>query len=310
MVFNTFVWMQILNQYNNRRIDNKLNIFEGITRNWLFIGINLSMIVGQVIIILIGGRALQVVRLNGAQWGYSIVLGFLSIPVAVITRLIPDDVFQKIIPHRWQPQVTTSAPVVSDESQLKDWNSALLEIREELEILSWIHGGRLQECNRRNKSHRKSSLKPVAVMAGLVAGSIGGVEMLTFRNEKQRLHYLRIISSGPIILQDPGNISGTFTSDLESLEKEMKLQAHVTPKATATALAHRRAHAHLKSFVDFKAHFAFCGFNCDYVSVADSTVAQIPRPVAIYAQQRSAGHHPVIPAVNNTSIFCCKVPPR
>ncbi|KAL5346756.1 plasma membrane calcium [Pseudogymnoascus australis] len=158
----------------NRRIDNKLNIFEGITQNWLFIGINLTMVVGQVIIILIGGRALQVVRLNRAQWGYSIVLGFLSIPVAVITRLIPDDIFQKIIPHRWQPQVTTSALVVSDESQLKDWNSVLLEIREELEILSWIHGGRLHAYNRRNKSHRKSSLKPVAVMAGLVAGSIGG----------------------------------------------------------------------------------------------------------------------------------------
>ncbi|KFY46430.1 hypothetical protein V495_02459 [Pseudogymnoascus sp. VKM F-4514 (FW-929)] len=174
MVFNTFVWMQIFNQYNNRRIDNKLNIFEGITRNWLFIGINLTMVGGQVIIIFIGGRALQVVRLNGAQWGYSIVLGFLSIPVAVITRLIPDDICQKIIPHRWQPQVTASAPVVSDESQLKDWNSVLLEIREELEIVPWIHGGRLHAHNWPNKSHRKSSLKPVAVMAGIVAGSIGG----------------------------------------------------------------------------------------------------------------------------------------
>ena len=160
--------------YSNRRIDNKLNIFEGITRNWLFIGVNLSMVAGQVVIIFIGGTALQVVRLNGAQWGYSIVLGFLSIPVAVLTRCIPDEVFQKIIPHRWQPQVTTSAQVISDESQLKDWNSVLLEIRQELEILSWVHGGRLRAYNRRITSHRKSSLKPVAVMAGLVAGSIGG----------------------------------------------------------------------------------------------------------------------------------------
>lgn len=159
---------------SNRRIDNKLNIFEGITRNWLFIGINFSMVAGQVIIILIGGRAFQVVRLNRAQWGYSIVLGFLSIPVAVITRLIPDDVFQKIIPLRWQPRVTTSELVVSDESQLEDWNSVLLKIREELEIMSWIHGGRLHAYNRRSKSHGKSTLKPVAVMAGLVAGSIGG----------------------------------------------------------------------------------------------------------------------------------------
>lgn len=159
---------------SNRRIDNKLNIFEGITRNWLFIGINLSMVVGQVIIILTGGRALQVVRLNGAQWVYSIILGFLSIPVAVITRLIPDDIFQKVIPHRWQPQVTTSELVLSDGSQLKDWNSVLLKIREELEILSWFHGGRLHAYNRRSTWHGKSTLKPTAVMAGLVAGSIGG----------------------------------------------------------------------------------------------------------------------------------------
>ncbi|KFY98160.1 hypothetical protein V498_01626 [Pseudogymnoascus sp. VKM F-4517 (FW-2822)] len=79
----------------------------------------------------------------------------------------------------------------------------------------------------------------------LSASMLCRVEMLTFRNEKQRLRYLRCTSSGPIILQDPrnGNISGTSTSDLESLEKEMerlRLQAQVTPKATATTMAHRR----------------------------------------------------------------------
>lgn len=159
---------------SNRRIDNKLNIFEGITRNWLFIGINFSMIVGQVIIVMIGGRALQVVRLNGAQWGYSIALGFLSIPVAVITRCVPDDAFRKIIPRRWQLQVTTSMSVESGESQEKDWNSAILAIREEMKVLSWVYGGRLHACNWRGMFHGKSRLKPGAAMAGLVAGSIGG----------------------------------------------------------------------------------------------------------------------------------------
>lgn len=71
------------------------------------------------------------------------------------------------------------------------------------------------------------------------------VEMVTSRSEKQRLRYLRRISSGPIILQDlrNGDISDTSTSDLESLEKEMeclRLQAPVTPEAVATAMARRR----------------------------------------------------------------------
>ncbi|KFZ19232.1 hypothetical protein V501_00758 [Pseudogymnoascus sp. VKM F-4519 (FW-2642)] len=37
--------------------------------------------------------------------------------------------------------------------------------------------------------------------------------------------------------------------------------------------------------------------------LAGSTVAPIPRSVAIYAQQQSAGHHPVIPAVDHTPQF-------
>ncbi|PVH69428.1 calcium-translocating P-type ATPase [Cadophora sp. DSE1049] len=167
MVFNTFVWMQIFNQYNNRRIDNKLNIFEGITRNWLFVAINLSMIVGQVIIVLVGGRALQVVHLTGAQWGYSIVLGFFSIPIAVLIRYFPDEWFRKIIPGRWL--ATNPVPV-----QVTDWDFVLEEIREEMKFISWVHGGRLHKWRRRGRITGKGGLKPVAAMAGLVAGSIGG----------------------------------------------------------------------------------------------------------------------------------------
>jgi P-type Ca2+ transporter type 2C len=29
IIFNTFVWMQIFNELNNRRLDNKFNVFEG-----------------------------------------------------------------------------------------------------------------------------------------------------------------------------------------------------------------------------------------------------------------------------------------
>ncbi|KAI7688805.1 calcium-translocating P-type ATPase, partial [Hortaea werneckii] len=36
LVFNTFTWMQIFNALNNRRLDNRFNVFEGITKNWFF----------------------------------------------------------------------------------------------------------------------------------------------------------------------------------------------------------------------------------------------------------------------------------
>src|SRR6266567_4127055 len=47
LVFNTFVWMQIFNQLNCRRLDSDFNIFEGIHRNYFFIMINAVMIGGQ-----------------------------------------------------------------------------------------------------------------------------------------------------------------------------------------------------------------------------------------------------------------------
>lgn len=93
IVFNTFVWMQIFNEFNNRRLDNHLNIFEGMFKNYWFIGINLLMVGGQILIIFVGGVALHVVPLTGAQWGICLLCAVCCMPWAVILRLIPDEYF-------------------------------------------------------------------------------------------------------------------------------------------------------------------------------------------------------------------------
>lgn len=139
LVFNTFVWMQIFNQVNNRRLDNKFNIFEGMHRNAFFIFINVIMIGGQIMIIFVGGAAFSVKPLNGAQWGYSIVLGFLSLPIGVIIRCIPDELIERCIPERFKRKPTPDL-VVSDDYE---WNQSLLEIRDELAFIKRIRGGRL-----------------------------------------------------------------------------------------------------------------------------------------------------------------------
>ncbi|KAL9103800.1 MAG: hypothetical protein Q9163_001209 [Psora crenata] len=143
VIFNTFVWMQIFNQINNRRIDNKLNIFEGVSRNYFFIGIQFIIVGGQIMIIFVGGRAFSVHRINGPQWGYSVILGMLSIPVAVMLRLIPDDLIRRCIPawftRRAKPKLT-----LTDEERQFEWNPALEEIRQELTFFKMIRGGRLR----------------------------------------------------------------------------------------------------------------------------------------------------------------------
>lgn len=143
LVFNTFVWMQIFNQWNNRRLDNKFNIFEGITRNWFFIGINVIMIGGQVMIIYVGGKAFNVVRLNGAQWAYSIVLGFLSIPIGACIRLIPDELLLRLIPESLKRKPKGPELTISDEEEHFRFPKPLADVKEELSFLKRVKGGRL-----------------------------------------------------------------------------------------------------------------------------------------------------------------------
>ncbi|KAJ5904063.1 ATPase P-type K/Mg/Cd/Cu/Zn/Na/Ca/Na/H-transporter [Penicillium tannophilum] len=144
VVFNTFVFMQIFNQYNSRRIDNKFNIMEGIWRNKWFIGIQVIIIGGQVLIIFVGGQAFSVKRLDqGSQWAVSLVLGAISLPIAVIIRLIPDSFASKLVPQFWHRKKAGPELVVSDEDRRYEWNPALEEIRDQLAFIKIVRGGRL-----------------------------------------------------------------------------------------------------------------------------------------------------------------------
>jgi Ca2+-transporting ATPase len=147
MVFNTFVWMQIFNSLNNRRLDNKFNIFEGIQRNWFFVGIFLIMVGGQTLIIFVGGQAFHVHRQFGDQWGVAIVLGALSIPIGVVIRLIPDEFAAKCCPgfiKRYANRSQKSDLIITDEENPWQFNQGLMDIKEELAWLRKYKGGRLR----------------------------------------------------------------------------------------------------------------------------------------------------------------------
>ncbi|CEJ88560.1 hypothetical protein VHEMI04753 [[Torrubiella] hemipterigena] len=91
LVFNIYVWMQFFNQHNCRRVDNKLDIwYQGVLRNPWFLGVQALTCVGQFVIIFKGGEAFNTVPLTGAQWGWSILFGIITIPLGALIRQIPD----------------------------------------------------------------------------------------------------------------------------------------------------------------------------------------------------------------------------
>jgi len=163
MVFNTFVFLQIFNEINCRRIDNRLNVFAGIHRNAYFITIFFFIAAAQVLIVFFGGSAFKTTPLTLGQWGICILLGFFSLPLGMVIRLIPDSTFSACLPKNPEeaapvdfsqplpdflnppPRTNTSFSVSSAErhrnAQLK-WDFAINALRQETTLFGALHGGR------------------------------------------------------------------------------------------------------------------------------------------------------------------------
>ena len=114
MTFNTFVWLQFWKLVVTRKLDeadgirkvrdrltaNNLNFFQHLFRNWYFLGIALLIGAMQVLIMFVGGAAFSVVRQTPGQWATAIICGFISIPVGLVIRIIPDHWVVAIFPTR------------------------------------------------------------------------------------------------------------------------------------------------------------------------------------------------------------------
>lgn len=108
------------------------------------------MIGGQVMIMFVGGRAFSVTKLSGSQWGISIILGVLSLPIAVIIRLIPDAAAAKLMPN-WMTKKRKPRNVYVTDDRF-EWNRGIEEIRDELAFLKLVRGGRLNQLKFQKKN--------------------------------------------------------------------------------------------------------------------------------------------------------------
>ncbi|KAJ4955707.1 hypothetical protein NE237_012490 [Protea cynaroides] len=88
LIFNTFVLCQVFNEFNARKLEKK-NIFEGIHKNRLFMGIVGMTLVLQVVMVEFMKKFANTERLNWGQWGASIGIAALSWPIGWIVKSIP-----------------------------------------------------------------------------------------------------------------------------------------------------------------------------------------------------------------------------
>ncbi|GJN13221.1 hypothetical protein PR202_ga31567 [Eleusine coracana subsp. coracana] len=102
LIFNSFVFCQcsiyviaynllfsqIFNEVNSREME-KINVFRGIFKNWIFVAVLTATVMFQVIIVEFLGTFASTVPLSWELWLLSVVLGSISMIVAVILRCIP-----------------------------------------------------------------------------------------------------------------------------------------------------------------------------------------------------------------------------
>ncbi|GKV43769.1 hypothetical protein SLEP1_g51022 [Rubroshorea leprosula] len=88
LIFNTFVLCQVFNEFNARKLEKK-NVFKGIHKNKLFLGIVGMTIVLQVLMVEFLKRFAGTERLNLGQWGACIAMAVVSWPIGWIVKCIP-----------------------------------------------------------------------------------------------------------------------------------------------------------------------------------------------------------------------------
>ncbi|WVN85115.1 calcium-translocating P-type ATPase, PMCA-type [Cryptococcus depauperatus CBS 7841] len=191
LVFNCFVFCQIFNQLNCRRLDRKLNVLEGFWRNWYFIIIFCIMVGGQILIIEVGGAAFQVTRLGGRDWGISIVVGAISLLIGAIIRLLPTEPFAKLLIKLRIYNDPNKLPEYSSEAgeEQYTYNPALNQVKDNLASYASIREGRLRASSMtksKSSQMRDAGIQLPSLLTmvpTVVAGTVGaGAHWVTHLN--------------------------------------------------------------------------------------------------------------------------------
>lgn len=107
--FNIFVFMQVCNSINARKLNKTdYNVFKGILGNWYYIFIQSFIIVGQMILVTFGGRAVRTHRLTILQHLECLAIASITLVVGFLTKFIPIDTTEKVNPENLKMSLSKS----------------------------------------------------------------------------------------------------------------------------------------------------------------------------------------------------------
>ncbi|XP_059631146.1 calcium-transporting ATPase 1 [Cornus florida] len=88
LIFNSFVFCQVFNEISSREME-KINVFKGILKNYVFVIVLACTVFFQIIIIEFLGTFANTIPLTWQHWFVSVSIGFLGMPIAAAIKMIP-----------------------------------------------------------------------------------------------------------------------------------------------------------------------------------------------------------------------------
>jgi len=137
-------------------------------------------VAGQILIVFVGGSAFQVTRIGGREWGISLALGFVSIPLGALIRCIPSGPCERLF---IKVRLLPNPQVLPSNSQDMEWNDAIRKVQDNLNTFAHVRGARMRASSYVGKSRtaqpqivpsdRVALSSLMTMVPTLVASSIG-----------------------------------------------------------------------------------------------------------------------------------------
>ena len=89
IIFTTFVFCQVFNEFNARSIGHEYNVFSGLYKNIVFVAIEVFTVLIQIALVEYGGDFIKVTPLSFENWKKCILLASLTIPIGGLMRFSP-----------------------------------------------------------------------------------------------------------------------------------------------------------------------------------------------------------------------------
>mmetsp|Transcript_4290 Transcript_4290/g.13724 ORF Transcript_4290/g.13724 Transcript_4290/m.13724 type:complete len:1009 (+) Transcript_4290:1477-4503(+) len=111
VIFNVFVYLQLFNMINARRLEGERDVFSGMVSNHLFMGILVGCGVIQAVLVEFTGRFVNVKPLSAEQWVVSVAIGFGSLLWYQVLVFFPKDMMALL------PFINKNAELESDATK-------------------------------------------------------------------------------------------------------------------------------------------------------------------------------------------------